>query len=166
MRWQILNYDMALRSCFEIEFDYQWLKCMLSFTFLHLHLSHLSVVFLSLCFFSFLASSHSDWVIWAYESLKTAFCQDPNQLIFAHQHTCHELCVCALLALRWLLLSQPCSSPSSFSLCCFGGGKRGYSSSSCPSAPSIYCSISTTLEMGCFYGWWVKSITHHHFYRG
>lgn len=79
---------------------------------------------LSLIYFIFLslASSHSDWVIWAYESLKTAFCQDPNQLISAHQHTCHALCVWVFLALRWLLLSPPVSPPSSFfffSLCCF-----------------------------------------------
>lgn len=94
---QVPNDDMLLRSCFEIE-----MSVAKSCGVFHLPAPTHSVclVLVSLSLSLFPASSHSHWVIWAYESLQTAFCQDPNQLIFAHQHTCHALCVCVCRSLE------------------------------------------------------------------
>ena len=105
------------------------------------------------------------------------FCQDPNQLISAHQHTCHALCVCVFLALRWLLLSLSLSLLLLLflfllvsSLLIFKEGKKKPKRASVPPSvlqlPQISWFIFTTLEMSCFYGWWVKTITHQHFYMG
>lgn len=88
----------------------------------------LSLIFLVFGFLSFWLSHTSLW--------KPGDSVLPNQRISAHQHTCHVLCICVSLALKWLLFSPLASPRSPCSLWYLWGVDRGHSSPSCPSAPS------------------------------
>ena len=130
-----------------------------------------------MCFLFFPASSRSAWVIWAYESPKTAILPRPKSTHFCTPtHLSCALCLCVLsLEMTPSLSLSPSSSSffffSSSPLCWFlrRGEKKPKRASVPPSVlqlPQISWFIFTTLEMSCFYGWWVKTITHQHFYMG
>lgn len=91
----------------------------------------LSLIFLVFGFLSFWLSHTSLW--------KPGDSVLPNQRISAHQHTCHVLCICVSLALKWLFFS----SLSLFPLISLRGGRgpqfplMSFSSFTSPSPSSL-----------------------------